>query len=142
MSFFLSTLFGVISAITILIYLDASTLFLAALLLSVLLYKSEYRTDLLDKLAGVWFALSVAPAMGVEIDKIGDISNGFLLQSLLSFAFFAYFYLQKPSIIGRLYRSQRATLGVVLSSAVAGFAGGVLSALSWQLYLQIATKLA
>lgn len=141
MNFFFTTLFGLISALVILLLLDASTLFLAALMLSAVLYKNQNRAYLFDKVAGIWFALSVAPAAGVEIQEVVNLNNGFLLQSLLSFAFFAYFYLKKPSIIGRLYKSQRVALGALLSSGVAGFAGGILSGVTWQIYLQIASSL-
>ena len=119
-----------------LIYLGASTLFLSALLIAIIAPKSQKGVAILDKAVGVWFALSVAPAFGVKIDEIANIENGFLVQSLLSLAFFLYFYIQKPSIIERLSKSQKQSLGVILSSTIAGFAGGILSALTWQLSLK------
>lgn len=131
------TLVALFGALGILIYLDASTLFLAALLLSVISIKTQNRGDFLDKISGLWFALSVAPATGVEIEKIGNFENGFLAQALFSSAFFLYFYIKKPSIIQRLQKSKNANAGLVLSSAIAGFAAGILSGVFWQAYLQI-----
>lgn len=121
----------------ILIYLDASTLFLAALLLAVIAIKTLNKGDFLDKLVGIWFALSVAPAVGIALSELVDFSNGFLIQSSLSVLFFIYFYKTKPSIIQRLYDNAKPGVGVVASSAIAGFAAGILSAALWQAYLQI-----
>lgn len=137
MNLILSSLLSVLMALGILIYLDSSTLFLAALLLSIIAIKTLNKGNILDKLIGVWFALSVAPAVGVSINEISDFSNGFLIQSALSFAFFIYFYKTKPSIIQRLYDNAKAGVGVIISSAIAGFAAGILSAALWQAYLQI-----
>lgn len=81
------------------------------------------------------FALSVAPAKGVALIDMGDIENGFVVQILLSVVAFLYFYLQKPSIIGRLYTAQNLPAGVVLSSTIAGFAAGITSAALWQIYI-------
>lgn len=121
----------------IFLYLDVSTLFLAALLLAVVAFKTKNRYDILDKVSALMFALSVAPAKGVAVVDMSDISNGFLLQTLMSVVAFLYFYLQKPSIIGRLYNAQNLHAGIVLSSAIAGFAAGISSAAIWQIYLQI-----
>jgi len=132
---FISTLALVLGMAT-LVYLDTSTLFLSALLLAVITAKTQKGIAILEKGIGVWFALSVAPAFSVEIDAVANVANGFLIQSLLSLAFFLYFYIQKPSIIKRLHKSQRAGVGTVLSTTIAGFAGGILSALCWQVYLK------
>ncbi len=85
----------------ILIYLDAQTLFLATALISVIAIKSinkyELKTGIhddkrivIDELAGMWFALSIAPAITIGIDEISVLENGFLIQSALSFALFRY----------------------------------------------------
>ena len=131
-----STTVALFLAVAILLYLDASTLFLAALLLAVIAIKTLNRGDFLDKLIGIWFALSVAPAVGVNIDEIANFNNGFVIQSLMSFVFFLYFYATKPSIIQRLHKSAKVGVGAIVSSAIAGFAAGILSAVFWQLYLQ------
>jgi len=121
----------------VLLYLDASTLFLAALLLAVVAVKSLNKGDFLDKLTGVWFALSVAPAVGVNINEVSELNNGFLIQTLLSFLLFLYFYKTKPSIIQRVYDNPKNGVGVIISSTISGFAAGILSAAFWQVYLQI-----
>lgn len=131
-----------------LIYFDAQTLFLAALLISIVaireINKYEAKSGIhddkrivIDELAGMWFALSVAPAIGVGLNEVTDLQNGFLIQSLLSFALFRYFDITKPSIIGRLDREAKGGVGVVADDVVAGFVAGILSAVIWQGWLQI-----
>ena len=141
LSILISSLTGLIFGLGILLYLDASTLFLSAILLALIASKNQKAVEISDKIVGMFFALSVAPAIGVSIDEVVKLQNGFVMQALLSFAFFLYFYIQKPSIIARLQKSQRATLGIMLSSTIAGFAAGIMSALCWQIYLQIAKSL-
>ena len=142
------TLLSLPLGMLILIYFDAQTLFLAALLISIIAIreinkyeeKSGIHADkriVIDELAGIWFALSVAPAMGVGFVEISDLQNGFLVQSLLSFVLFRYFDIAKPSIIGRLDREAKGGIGVMADDIVAGFAAGILSALIWQGWLQI-----
>jgi len=125
---------GLLSGIFILIYLDGSTLFLSALLLGVLIFKTT-KIDL-DKILGTWLALSVAPAFGVAPTELLQLTNGFLVQSVLSFILFMAFYTYKPSIIGRVYKNSKANnIGILISAIIAGFAAGILSSLSWQSYL-------
>jgi phosphatidylglycerophosphatase A len=132
----------------ILIYFDAQTLFLATLLISIIAIKEINRYEkksgihddkriVIDELAGMWFALSVAPAIGVSFGEVGDLQNGFLIQSLLSFLLFRYFDIAKPSIIGRLDREAKGGVGVMGDDIVAGFVAGILSAVLWQGWLQI-----
>ncbi len=127
----------------ILIYFNAQTLFLSALLISVIAIKSINKYELtsgihddkrivIDELAGMWFALSVAPAISVSLSEVGIFENGFLIQSALSFALFRYFDIAKPSIIGRIDRETKGGLGVMGDDIIAGFAAGILSALIWQ----------
>ncbi len=131
----------------ILIYFDAQTLFLASVLISAIAireinkYEKQSGTHddkriVIDELIGMWFALSVAPAISVNIDEVANLQNGFLIQSLLSFVLFRYFDIKKPSIIGRLDREAKGGVGVVGDDIVAGFAAGILSALIWQGFLQ------
>jgi len=131
------TLLSALLGMTLLIFLDGSTLFLAALLLAVIAIKTVNKGAFLDKLTGMWFAMSVAPAFGVPLGEVMDLENGFLLQSLLSLLFFLYFYQTKPSVIQKIYENSKAGVGVVVSSAIAGFAAGILSAALWQGYQQI-----
>jgi len=132
----------------ILIYFDVQTLFLATVLISIVAIKEinkyEKRTGIhddkrivIDELAGMWFALSVAPAIGVSIQEITNYENGFLIQSILSFALFRYFDIAKPSIIGRLDREAPGGVGVMGDDIVAGFAAGVSSAAIWQGILKL-----
>jgi len=127
----------------ILIYFDAQTLFLATLLITIVaireINKYETRTKIhddkrivIDELAGMWFALSVAPAISINLNEIGDFQNGFLIQSLLSFILFRYFDIKKPSIIGRIDRETKGGLGVMGDDIIAGFVAGILSAVLWQ----------
>ena len=124
---------GLLSGLLILLYLDESTLFLSALLLSVLVFKTT-KSDF-DKIVGTWFALSVAPAFGVNLDTLTHLENGFLVQAILSFILFIAFYTYKPSIIGRLYKNSKANIGILTSAIISGFAAGILSSLTWQSYL-------
>jgi phosphatidylglycerophosphatase A len=134
--------------ILILIYFDAQTLFLATLLISIIAIKeiNRYETKsgihddkriVIDELAGMWFALSVAPAMSISINELGMIENGFVIQSVLSFVLFRYFDIKKPSIIGRIDREAKGGVGVMGDDIIAGFAAGILSSLLWQAILQL-----
>jgi phosphatidylglycerophosphatase A len=139
--------FGTIASlplgILILIYFDAYTLFLATALISIVAIKEinkyEERTQthddksiVIDELAGMWFALSVAPAISVGMSDVTTLENGFLIQSLLSFVLFRYFDITKPSIIGRIDREAKGGIGVMGDDIIAGFTAGILSSAIWQ----------
>lgn len=132
----------------ILIYFNAQTLFLATVLISIIAIKeinkyeakSKIHDDkriVIDELAGMWFALSVAPAISVGINEVTNLENGFLIQSILSFVLFRYFDIAKPSIIGRLDREAEGGVGVMGDDIVAGFVAGILSAVIWQGWLAV-----
>ena len=127
----------------ILMYFGSQTLFLATALISIIAIKSinkyEAKTGIhddkrivIDELAGMWFALSIAPAITLSTNDILVWENGFLIQSILSFALFRYFDIAKPSIIGRIDREVKGGLGVMGDDIIAGFAAGISSALIWQ----------
>ena len=127
----------------ILIYFNAQTLFLATLLITLIAIKSinKYEENsgihddkriVIDELAGMWFALSVAPAISVSLNEVNMLENGFLVQSLLSFVLFRYFDITKPSIIGRIDRETKGGIGVMGDDIIAGFAAGILSSVIWQ----------
>ncbi len=127
----------------ILIYFDAQTLFLATVLISIIAIKeiNKYEKNsaihddkriVIDELAGMWFALSIAPAISVSPSEVVNFENGFLVQSILSFILFRYFDIAKPSIIGRLDREAPGGVGVMGDDIVAGIAAGILSAAIWQ----------
>ena len=131
----------------ILIYFSAETLFMATILITAIAIREINKYEkisgihddkriVIDELAGMWFALSVAPAISVGIDEVTNIENGFLIQSILSFLLFRYFDITKPSIIGRLDREAKGGVGVMGDDIVAGFAAGILSAVIWQLILK------
>jgi phosphatidylglycerophosphatase A len=136
----------------ILIYFDAYTLFLATSLISIIAIKQinkyeeqtqthDDKSIVIDELAGMWFALSVAPAVSVGFLDVLVLENGFLIQSLLSFVLFRYFDIKKPSIIGRIDRDAKGGVGVMGDDIVAGFAAGITSAAIWQGWLYIQTLL-
>lgn len=132
----------------ILIYFNAQTLFLASVLITLIAIKSINKYEeksgihddkriVIDELVGMWIALSIAPAITIGLNDIATLSNGFLLQSILSFAFFRYFDIAKPSIIGRIDREASGGIGVMGDDIVAGFVAGILSAVVWQGVLQL-----
>lgn len=127
----------------VLISFDAYTLFLASVLISIIAIKEinkyeektgthDDKSIVIDELAGMWFALSVAPAITIASSEISTLSNGFLIQSILSFALFRYFDIKKPSIIGRIDREAKGGVGVMGDDIIAGFAAGILSSAIWQ----------
>lgn len=132
----------------ILIYFEPQTLFLAAVLISIIAIRAinnyemqsgehDDKRIVIDELAGMWFALSVAPAISVGMGEVFELSNGFLIQALLSFALFRYFDITKPSIIGRIDREAKGGVGVMSDDIIAGFAAGILSSFLWHGYNQI-----
>ena len=133
----------------ILIYFDAYTLFLATVLISIIaireINKYEKKSGIhddkrivIDELAGMWFALSVAPAISVGLGEVATLENGFLIQSVLAFILFRYFDIKKPSIIGRIDREAKGGIGVMGDDIIAGFVAGILTSMLWQgwLYLE------
>ncbi|HIP54252.1 MAG TPA: phosphatidylglycerophosphatase A [Sulfurimonas autotrophica] len=146
----MGTLVSLPLGMAILLYFDATTLFLAALLISVIAIKviNKYEEEsgnhddkriVIDELAGMWFALSVAPATSVAFSEVTQLQNGFLVQSLLAFVLFRYFDITKPSIIGRIDREAKGGVGVMGDDIIAGFAAGITTAMLWQGWLYIDT---
>lgn len=146
------TLVSLPLGMAILLYFDATTLFLAALLISIIAIKviNQYEEQssnhddqriVIDELAGMWFALSIAPAVTIPTSQIMTLGNGFLIQSLLSFVLFRYFDITKPSIIGRIDRDAKGGIGVMGDDIIAGFAAGISSAALWQVWLYLSQQL-
>ena len=144
----MGTLVSLPLGMAVLVYFDTMTLFLAAMLISVIAIKiiNEHEQNgaphddqriVIDELAGMWFALSIAPAISVTPHDILHLSNGFLIQSLLSFALFRYFDITKPSIIGRIDRDAKGGIGVMGDDIIAGFAAGISAAAIWQGWIYI-----
>ena len=132
----------------ILIYFDAYTLFLATVLISIIAIKQinkyeeitgthDDKSIVIDELAGMWFALSVAPAISIGMNEVTTLENGFLIQSILSFALFRYFDIKKPSIIGRIDRETKGGIGVMGDDIIAGFTAGILSSAIWQVIIKL-----
>jgi phosphatidylglycerophosphatase A len=144
----MGTLVSLPLGMAILIYFDTMTLFLAAMLISVIAIKiinqheqngapHDDQRIVIDELAGMWFALSIAPAISVAPHDIFQLSNGFLIQSLLAFALFRYFDITKPSIIGRIDRDAKGGIGVMGDDIIAGFAAGISAAAIWQGWIYV-----
>ena len=129
MHYFFTLAGTTVSAWFILLFLDEKTLFLSALLFAVLGINKSISKNYY-KVFGLWFALSVAPASSIIAQNIFDLSNGFILQTLLSLVFFIGFLHYKPSLIGRLAYSEQ-TAAHVTSYILSGFAAGILSAALW-----------
>ena len=148
----MGTLVSLPLGMLILIYFDETTLFLAATLISIIAIKviNEYEEKsgthdnqkiVIDELAGIWFALSVAPATTIAMSELFDWHNGFFIQSLLSFVLFRYFDITKPSIIGRIDREAKGGIGVMGDDIIAGFAAGISSAALWQVWLKLSAMM-
>jgi len=143
----IATLLALFLAILILVYLDENTLFLATLLIAIITLRAvnKYEEDgglhydahiNLDKFTGIGFALSVAPAVGVDFNQISQLSNGFFIQALLSLGFFIYFEKEKHSVIGKIYRNAKGGVAIVGDDVLAGFIAGIVSSLIWQAFLK------
>ena len=148
----IGTLVSLPLGVLVLMYFGSQTLFLATALISIIAIKAinKYEAQsgvhddkriVIDELAGMWFALSIAPAVMIESSQMMVWENGFIIQALLSFALFRYFDIVKPSIIGRIDREVQGGLGVMGDDIIAGFAAGISSALIWQGLLQLQTFL-
>ncbi|MGD9969682.1 MAG: phosphatidylglycerophosphatase A [Sulfuricurvum sp.] len=140
------TLAALPAGVAILAYFGPQTLFSAAILISLIAVKiidahensgAEHDDPriVIDELAGMWFALSIAPAATFSWTALGDWNNGILIQILLSFFFFRLYDIKKPSIIGRIDREAKGGIGVMGDDIVAGFVAGVSSALIWHVLL-------
>lgn len=134
--------------IALLVYLGPQTLFLAAVLISLIAIKTIDRFEaaggshddqriVIDELAGIWFALSIAPGIAFGWESLLNWENGVAIQIGLSFLFFRLYDIKKPSIIGRIDREAKGGLGVMGDDILAGFVAGISSALVWQIFLKI-----
>jgi len=132
--------------VLIMAYLGPQTLFLAAVLLTLIgvkaveKYQEHSKTHddgriVIDELVGMWLALSLAPGVFTPFDELLTFSNGMLIQIILSFALFRYFDIKKPSIIGRIDREAPGGYGVMFDDVIAGIAAGIVTAIIWQGFL-------
>ena len=140
----LSLIFGVL----ILIFLGEETLFYATLLAIVAGIKmidsyeakSNSHDDkriVIDELVGMWLALAIAPGIKIDPDTLLHVSNGVLIQIILSFVLFRIYDIKKPSYIGRIDRDVKGGLGVMGDDILAGIAAGISTAIIWQVWLKV-----
>lgn len=115
-------------------FLHVSTLFLLALLITVIaikqidIYENETKTHdnseiVIDELAGMWIALAIC----------GINSGNMIIMAPLAFLFFRIFDIWKPSIIGKIDRDVKGGLGVMGDDVIAGIAAGIATAGTYQL---------
>lgn len=127
---------SLILALVLLFYFNVavSTLFLLAFLITVIavkqidIYEKEIGIHdsgeiVIDELAGMWIALAIC----------GINSENMIYLAPLAFIFFRIFDIYKPSIIGRIDRDVKGGLGVMGDDVVAGIAGGIAAAGTYEL---------
>ena len=118
-------------------FLHVSTLFLLALLITVVaikqidIYENEVgahdgKEIVIDELAGMWITLAIC----------GINSSNILYMAPIAFLFFRLFDIWKPSIIGKIDRDVKGGLGVMGDDVVAGIAAGIATAGVYQLILK------
>ena len=118
-------------------FLHVSTLFLLALLITVVaikqidIYEKEVgahdgKEIVIDELAGMWITLAIC----------GINSSNILYMAPLAFIFFRIFDIWKPSLIGKIDRDVKGGLGVMGDDVVAGIAAGIATAGVYQLIVK------
>lgn len=142
------TLVSLPIGMAVLLLLGPQTLFLATILITLIAVKviddheragnpHDDGRIVIDELAGMWLALSVAPGMMIAPGALFEWQNGFLIQSLLGFLFFRIYDIKKPSFIGRIDREAKGGIGVMGDDLLAGVLAGISSALVWQGILKV-----
>ena len=115
-------------------FLHVSTLFLLALLITVIaikqidIYEKEVamhdgKEIVIDELAGMWITLAIC----------GINSSNVLFMAPIAFIFFRLFDIWKPSFIGKIDRDVKGGLGVMGDDVLAGIAAGIATAGTYQL---------
>ena len=118
------SLFGVVMAYVSLLFLPQSTLFLFAILLTIVsikeinIYERQTQTHddpsiVIDEIVGIFFGASILP-------------NTHPIWLLVLFLAFRFFDIKKPSIIGRVEKLPGG-LGVMADDIVAGITAGLLT---------------
>ncbi len=121
---------SLILAILLIQVVHPSTIFLLAILISVLavkqinIYEKEVgehdsKEIVIDELAGMWLAFTIA----------GATANNWLILGILSFIFFRFFDIYKPSIIGKIDRDVEGGWGVMGDDIIAGIVAGISASL-------------
>ena len=138
------TLAAVPFALIILAYMPSTTLFLLALFLLVFSIKiidnyeeqtgkHDDKSIVIDEVAGVWLALSLAPGVAIPLSSYETFDPSIWIPVILSIVYFRIFDIWKPSLIGRIDKNISGGWGVMGDDIAAGFVAGVSSALTWAL---------
>ena len=115
-------------------YLHVSTIFLIAILISVIavkqinIYEEEVgvhdgKEIVIDELAGMWIAISIC----------GITQDNMIIMAPLAFIYFRIFDIWKPSVIGRIDADVKGGWGVMGDDIVAGIAAGIATAGTYHL---------
>lgn len=121
-------------AMLLLQYIHISTLFMLALLISVVavkqinIYEKEVGSHdsseiVIDELSGMWITLCVA----------GATPDNWIIAAL-AFIYFRIFDIWKPSIIGKIDREVEGGWGVMGDDMLAGFFAGLCTSLTYFLF--------
>jgi len=127
------TIVSLVIAIFLLKYISITTLFLLSLLISVVavkqidIYEKEVGEHdsseiVIDELAGMWIALSIASAT----------SDNYIIAGL-AFIYFRLFDIWKPSIIGKIDRDVKGGWGVMGDDMLAGLFAGLCTSMTYSL---------
>lgn len=127
---------ALILALLLLQYISVATLFLLALLISVIsvkqinIYEKEVGTHdgseiVIDELAGMWIALAIANAT----------SDNYII-AILAFVYFRIFDIWKPSVIGKIDRDVKGGWGVMGDDMLAGLFAGLSTSMTYFLLLK------
>ena len=115
-------------------FLHVSTLFLLALLITVIAIK---QIDIYEKEVGMHDGKEVViyelAVMWISISICGINSSNILYMAPLAFIFFRIFDIWKPSLIGKIDRDVKGGLGVMGDDVLAGIAAGIATAGTYQL---------
>lgn len=127
---------ALILAALLLQYIHISTLFMIALLISVIAVKQidiyEQETDthdgkeiVVDELAGMWIALAIASATADNYIILG-----------LAFIYFRLFDIYKPSVIGKVDKNVKGGWGVMGDDLLAGLFAGLCTSMTYFLLVK------
>jgi len=114
-------------------FLHISTLFLLALLISIIavkqinIYEEETQTHdgkeiVIDELAGMWIALGIANAT----------SDNYII-AIMAFVYFRIFDIWKPSLIGKIDAEVKGGWGVMGDDMLAGLFAGLCTSMTYYL---------
>jgi len=114
-------------------FLHISTLFLLALLISIIavkqinIYEEETQTHdgkeiVIDELAGMWIALGIANAT----------SDNYII-AIMAFIYFRIFDIWKPSLIGKIDAEVKGGWGVMGDDMLAGLFAGLCTSMTYYL---------